>query len=311
MRICAPHRRSISSSLVGYKKKSNKCNLYGMIMNPNDFRFMRRGKQLFDLKREDVALLKPIRQRGTKTDHALLLLHGFTSSPAVYRYLIPQLHQYDALFCPALPGHADSITAFAQAKAKDWLECATQECDVLFKEYQKVDVLGLSLGGILACQLSAHFTFNHMFLLAPALKLQMNTHQNLKLLIALQKLGFCELRGRAGNLTTNEYAEISYRKIPIPALIELFTLINEYQWVTPNCPIDLFLGTHDSVVASKEVEKMFSHLPNTAIHWLTHSAHVLPLDNDLDMIVQCINQRTPGAKPSPLLGEEEMLATGI
>ncbi|QLZ67382.1 esterase [Legionella sp. PC1000] len=279
-------------------------------MNPNDFRFMRRGKQLFDLKREDFALLKPIRQLGTKQDRALLLLHGFTSSPAVYRYLIPQLNHYDALVCPVLPGHGDSIAAFAQATANDSLECVSQECDALFKEYQKVDVLGLSFGGILACQLSARFTFNHMFLLAPALKLQMNTHQYLKLLTALQKFGFCELRGRAGNLITNTYAEISYRKIPIPALIELFTLINEYQWVTPNCPIDLFLGTHDSVVASKEVEKMFSHLPNTTIHWLVNSAHVLPLDNDLDMIAQCINQRILEGKSSPLLGEE-MLVTGI
>ncbi|CAM2800569.1 alpha/beta fold hydrolase [Legionella anisa] len=283
---------------------------YGMIMNPNNFRFMRRGKQLFDLKREDFSLLKPIRQLGTKQDRALLLLHGFTSSPAVYRYLIPQLNHYDALVCPALPGHGDSIAAFAQATANDSLECVTQECDALFKQYQKVDVLGLSFGGILACQLSAHFTFNHMFLLAPAFKLQLNTHQNLKLLIALQKLGFCELRGRAGNLVTNKYAEISYRKIPIPALIELFTLINEYQWVSPNCPIDLFFGAHDIVVASKEVEKMFSHLPNTTIHWLANSAHVLPLDNDLDMIVQCINQRMLGEKSSPLLGEE-MLVTGI
>ncbi|WP_131795694.1 alpha/beta hydrolase [Fluoribacter gormanii] len=260
-------------------------------MNLNDFRYMRRGKQLFDLNKKDYTLLEPIRRRGAKTDRALLLLHGFTSSPAVYRYLIPKLNHYDAIVCPALPGHADSIAAFAQVKLTDWLECATQECEKLFKEYQKVDVLGLSLGGILACELSATFAFNHMFLLAPALKLQMNTYRNLQLLNVLKKLGFCELRGVAGNLATNKHAEISYRRIPIPALIELFTMIHEYQWITPNCPIDLFFGAHDIVVASKEVEKMFAHVPNTTIHWLANSAHVLPLDNDLDQIVQCINQR--------------------
>ncbi|CAM2873753.1 lipase [Legionella steigerwaltii] len=262
-----------------------------MIINQNDFRYMRRGKQLLDLKKEDLALLEPISQQGPKKDHALLLLHGFTSSPAVYRYLIPQLNHYDALVCPALPGHAESISAFAQAKAEDWLNWAMLECEALFKEYQKVDVLGLSLGGLLACKLSTTFTFNHMFLLAPALKLQMNINQNLKLLTLLKTLGFCELRGQAGNLCTNKYAEISFRRIPIPALIELFTLIREHLWVAPNSPIDLFLGTHDAVVASKEVERMFSHLPNTTIHWLANSAHVLPLDNDLDQIVQCVNQR--------------------
>ncbi|WP_454784934.1 alpha/beta hydrolase [Legionella sp. WA2024007413] len=271
-------------------------------MNLNDFRYMRRGKQLFDLNKEDYNLLKPIRRRGTKTDRALLLLHGFTSTPAVYRYLIPQLNHYDAIVCPALPGHAESIAAFAHTKVSDWIECATKECEQLFKEYQHVDALGLSLGGILACELSATFTFNHMFLLAPALKLQMNIYRNLQLLLVLKKLGFCELRGVAGNMETNKHAEISYRRIPIPVLIELFTMIREYQWITPNCPIDLFFGVHDIVVASKEVEQMFSHVPNTTIHWLANSAHVLPLDNDLDQIVQCINQRT-----SPNLNEKSSL----
>lgn len=260
-------------------------------MNHNDFRYMRCGKQLFDLKREDFSLLDPINQRGTKKERALLLFHGFTSSPAVYRYLIPQLKNYDALVCPALPGHAESITAFAKTKTTDWLSLAMRECESLFNEYQKVDVLGLSLGALLACKLSPHFSFHHMFLLAPALKLQMNINKNIRLLTVLKSLGFCELRGKAGNLVTNKHAEISYKRIPISTLIELFTLIREHQWVAPNCSVDLFLGAYDIVVASKHVEKMFSHLPNATIHWLVNSAHVLPLDNDLDQIVQCVNQR--------------------
>ena len=260
-------------------------------MNRNDFRYMLRGKQLADLKKEEFALLEPVNQHGTKKDRALLLLHGFTSTPAVYRYLIPQLKNYDALVCPALSGHAESIADFAKTKAADWLGGATQVCERLFNEYQKVDILGLSLGALLACQLSAHFKFNHMFLLAPALKLYMSMNKHLILLIALKKLGFCELRGQAGDLVGSKHLEISYRRMPIAALIELFILIRNYQWVAPHCPVDLFLGAHDFVVASKKIAQMFSSLPNATTHWLANSAHVLPLDNDLDQIVQCINQR--------------------
>lgn len=256
----------------------------------NDFRFMRRGKQLISVRKEDFSLLQPINQRGSKKERALLLFHGFTSSPAVYRYLIPQLKNYDALVCPVLPGHAESIAAFAQAKNEDWVRHATQECEALFQEYQKVDILGVSLGALLACKLSSNFQFNHMFLLAPALKLKMNMNRNKKLLTLLQNLGFCELRGMMGNIVSDKNTEISYRRIPITALIELFNLIEEHQWAPPTCPIDLFLGTHDIVVDSKEVEKMFAQVPNASIHWLKNSAHVLPLDNDLDQIVQCINE---------------------
>ncbi|KTD69618.1 lipase [Legionella steelei] len=284
------------------------------MMKQDDFRYMRRGKQLLDLNKDDLALLEPIYRRGPKKDRALLLIHGFTSSPAVYRYLIPQLNHYDALVCPVLPGHAESISAFAQVKAEDWFNCVMQECETLFKEYQKVDVLGLSLGGLLACKLSAKFTFNHMFLLAPALKLHMNIHKNLMILNLLKKLGFCEIRGQAGNLITNEHAEISYRKFPIPTLIEVFHFIREHHWIAPNCPVDLFLGTYDRVVASKEVERMFSSLPNTTIHWLTNSAHVLPLESDLEQITQCINRHMPHnskEQPSLLLMEKELRVNEI
>ncbi|MGL5743127.1 MAG: alpha/beta hydrolase [Legionella sp.] len=259
-------------------------------MNANDFRYMQQGKQVADLKKEDFSLLEPICLKGPKKERALLLLHGFMSSPAVYRYLIPQLTHYDELVCPQLTGHAESIAVFAQAKNTDWLNGATQECNTLFNEYKHVDIMGLSLGALLACKLSANFAFNRMFLLAPALKLHMNIKQNLMLLTALKKLGFCELRGSAGDLITRKYAEISFRKLPIAPIIELFTFISEHQWTAPNCPIDLFLGANDHVVASKQVEKMFSHLPNATIHWLSNSAHILPLDNDLDYIAQCVNQ---------------------
>ena len=260
-------------------------------MNLNDFRYMSHGKQVADLKKSDLLLLKPIDQRSTKTERVLLLLHGFTSTPAVFRYLIPQLKNYDALICPVLPGHAESIQAFTHIKANDWVLYTMQVCKDLFKEYTKVDVLGLSLGGLLTCKLSQHFSFNHMFLLAPALKLPMNITRNLKLLRILKYLGFCELRGMAGNILGN-YHELSYRKLPITTLMEVLTLIQEHQWVAPTCPIDLFLGAQDSVVSSKDVEELFSQQPNTNIHWLNNSAHVLPLDNDLEQIIQCINEKS-------------------
>ncbi|MGL6036951.1 MAG: alpha/beta hydrolase, partial [Legionella sp.] len=56
------------------------------------------------------------------------------------------------------------------------------------------------------------------------------------------------------------------------------------------------LGAHDQVVNSKKVEQLFSSLPNATIHWLSNSAHVLPLDNDLAQIIQCINAHASSSK---------------
>jgi len=258
-------------------------------MNNDDFRYMRRGKQLSGLTREEMTLLAPVNQCGSGSEKALLLLHGFSSSPAVFRCLIPKIKQYDAIVSPVLQGHAESIESFSLSKAEDWRNTAIRTCETLFSKYTKVDVLGLSLGGLLACELSQSFPVNHLFLLAPALRLKINISIMLKLAQILKCLGFSQLRNNAGNLLTNEQAEIAYRNLPLTAIIEMLTLAQNYQWVAPSCPIDLFLGTHDDVVDSAQVNELFKELPDTRIHWLKNSAHILPLDNDFNEIAECIN----------------------
>ena len=230
-----------------------------MLMNIDDFRYMWRGKPLHTLECEQANLLAPIDIRGKGTDRALLLLHGFASSPAVYRQLLPALTKYDAVVCPTLAGHAESIQAFSVVKACDWLSTAEQACSALMKDYQKVDVLGLSLGGLLACHLSQRFHLHHLYLLAPALALHMNVKRNLKLAHILHWLGFKYLRNRAGNLCSQLYSELAYRQIPITTVIEVLSLINEFQFVPPPCPTDVFLGYFDNIVNSTLVEKYFTN----------------------------------------------------
>jgi carboxylesterase len=258
-------------------------------MNKNDFWYMLRGKYVSDLKGNDFSLLNSINQQGKNTNHAVLLIHGYSSTPAVYRYLISQLKNYDAIICPALPGHATSIESLSQTKASDWLHYTMELCQDLFKKFTKIDIVGLSLGGLIACKLSELFAFNHIFLLAPALKLNMNVRAYLKLAITLQNLGFKEVRSAAGSLITDAHAEISYKRLPITSIIELFQFVLHYQWVAPSAPVDLFLGLYDKVVPSVQIEKLFHNVPNATIHWLNNSAHVLALDNDLRQIAACIN----------------------
>lgn len=256
----------------------------------NDFRYMRQGRQLRDLKSNEQSLLASYQKENDKKGQALLLLHGFSSSPAVYRTLIPQITHYDAIVCPALPGHAESIECFSQVTAKQWLDEVHQHYLALHNNYEKVDVIGLSLGGLLACELAKTCSINHLYLLAPALKLRMKVPLILAIARLACFLGFVHFRSAAGNILNTEETEISYRKLPVNTIIEMLKLVQSYQWQVPNCPVDLFLGAQDGVVNSQAVEELFLPLNNVRIHWLLNSAHVLPLDNDLNQIVTCINQ---------------------
>lgn len=260
-------------------------------MKAQDFSYMRRGKQVQPLLPDEVAFIAPLDRRGKKKENALLMLHGFSSTPAVYRDMLEHLDKkYDALVCPALPGHVESIECFAKATAADWLQSVEAISANLLHEYETLDVMGLSLGGLLAYEVSKKLPIHHLYLLAPAFALKTNPHAAKQLARCLYWLGFRQLRNRAGNLYTDNTFEIAYRQLPLTSIIEILNLISRFEWTPPNCPTDLFLGRFDEVVDSYQVEKYFKHSDNTTIHWLENSAHLLPIDGDVETIIACLNQ---------------------
>lgn len=261
-----------------------------MPINPNEFQYMHRGKVVGPLPVDEIQLLTPIHREGLQKHKALLLLHGFSSSPAVYRQLLPSLTMYDTIVCPVLPGHGDSIAAFSVVGAHDWMACAEQACEQLINRYEAVDVMGLSLGGLLASHLSQRFKLHHLFLLAPALSLCMNVPLTLFGARFLYKLGLRRIPNKAGNIYTEKYAELAYKQISVHAIIEILSWIQRFQWMPPTCPTDVLLGRHDEVVNSHKVAERFADLTNVSIHWLENSAHVLPLDGDIDQIIACLNK---------------------
>lgn len=257
-------------------------------MNIDDFRYMVRGRVTGVLPSAEAGLLLPFERVGPLRRRALLMLHGFSSSPAVFRRMTPELMMYDAVLCPLLSGHGESIDVFSEAHASDWLEQSVSLCERLITEYDEVHVMGMSLGGLLACHLAARFPVHHLYLLAPALSLCLNVPFALNGAKLLSALGLRRIRNRAGNLVSSAHPELAYRQVPLSAIIEILTLIRDFKGPLPNCPVDLFLGSKDTVVNSARVAAQFINCPNTKIHWLTHSAHVLPLDTDVDDILNCL-----------------------
>lgn len=261
-----------------------------MKLHQHDFRYMHQGKHLKALTIEDTAYLKELKKiNSPRHDTALLLLHGFSSSPAVYRALVPRLPNYDAIIVPTLPGHAENIQAFGEVSADKWLIAAEKICHELTHSYQRVDVMGLSLGGLIACHLSQVFSLHHLYLLAPALSLRLNTTITSIGIHLLKRLGFTAVRNFAGNIHRNEYSELAYRQLPLSTILTLMDLIKNFDFRSPACDTDLFLGAYDNVVHSDEVAKLFAGLPNVKTHWLKNSAHALPLDGDLSTIAACVN----------------------
>lgn len=106
-------------------------------------------------------------------DQALLMLHGFTSTPNMFK---PLAHELSANFgwevrCPLLPGHGTVSQSLDSISANDWIHFAEQEFESLLQRFPKIHLIGLSLGGTLCAHLAMKYPNNvsSLTLLAPAM----------------------------------------------------------------------------------------------------------------------------------------------
>jgi pimeloyl-ACP methyl ester carboxylesterase len=84
--------------------------------------------------------------------HAVLLLHGLSSSPLEMRYLGRFLHDEGFTVCaPVLNGYSAGTGGETM---EHWLDAATSEFDALAARFDRVSICGLSIGAALALALA-------------------------------------------------------------------------------------------------------------------------------------------------------------
>ncbi|WP_321840199.1 alpha/beta hydrolase [Paraburkholderia bannensis] len=83
--------------------------------------------------------------------HAVLLLHGLSSSPIELRYLARYLQNEGFTVCaPLIEGYS---AGSSEQTMEQWVESAAREFDALAARYERVSIIGLSIGGALAMRL--------------------------------------------------------------------------------------------------------------------------------------------------------------
>jgi carboxylesterase len=86
---------------------------------------------------------------GSKT--AVLMVHGILGSPAQFEDIARALHgQGYAVMAVLLPGHGGSAHTFAKAETADWQREVRRAVLLLRQRYQRVFIIGHSMGGLLA-----------------------------------------------------------------------------------------------------------------------------------------------------------------
>ncbi len=97
---------------------------------------------------------------------ALLCFHGLLSTKADFNTILPKLNTlYDTIACYDLPGHGYNTLKFNTLNIKKFV---LEAYDTLSHTHDEIDVMGYSMGGVIAAYLQSVRRVRRLVLLAPS-----------------------------------------------------------------------------------------------------------------------------------------------
>jgi carboxylesterase len=217
----------------------------------------------------------------------VLLLHGFTGSPASMRPMGEWLAERGlAVEGPRLPGHGTSIDDLARVSWQDWEREAEDALDELSARCTSVVVAGLSMGGGLALRLGAKHPdrIRGIVVVNPYV-------QDSRLAAAPVARLFMRTRKGVGNdIKRPGQDEVCYERIPVVALVTLAKLLKAAEADLPSMtlPLLLFSSVDDHVVKPSNSTLVMARVGSTNKEMvrLANSYHVATLDYDAEAICE-------------------------
>jgi len=225
---------------------------------------------------------------------ALLLVHGFADTPAVFRGLADALAAR-GLTCRAmrLPGAGEPLATAARQNPATWLAAVRAEAAALRAAHRRVWLAGHSMGGALAllAQLDDPATADGLVLLAPLIAVSPARAPllppRLWFRIAHAALPFSRTFEScfAVNVLTRDGDAIAYtrdRFIPFATYSGLFRLTDRLRGRGPNLRAPLFaaLAAGDRVVDAGAARAWLDtcRAPRRRIETLDDCGHAIPLE---------------------------------
>jgi esterase/lipase len=220
-------------------------------------RFQRERYREINSQQTQTADASPFLLKSTKRKApAVLLIHGFLSSPAELRSLGERLHAAGChVLGVRLKGHGTSPWDLRERNWHEWKESVARGYDIVKALSQSVHIVGFSTGGLLALEHAAN---------KPQQRIKTVTSVCAPVDFHNKNMVFVPLMHHANKLvswvnsegimpfTPNEpeNPEVNYQHIPLRALYQLTQFIHHLRatTLTINARVFLYQGNRDPVV---------------------------------------------------------------
>jgi carboxylesterase len=219
----------------------------------------------------------------------VLVLHGFTGSPASVRPWAEHLHAAGcAVSVPRLPGHGTRWQDLNRTTYADWYAEAETALEKLASECDQVVVAGLSMGGCLALDLAERRgrEVTGLVLVNPIV----NSERRDVRLLPLLKYVVPALPGVRNDIKKPDADEVGYPRTPLRAAHSLFQAIRVVRGRLPEVtqPLLLFRSRTDRVVDPSSGRIILSTVSSRDLEErvLEDSYHVATLDYDAPAVFE-------------------------
>lgn len=214
---------------------------------------------------------------------AALVLHGFTGNPHSMRAVAQRLAASGlTVTLPLLPGHGTVLADLVPMRFDDWTAAAEEQYASLAARCERVAVVGLSMGGTLACWLAVrHPEIRGLGLVNPAIKPPGDELR--RAARDLLESGTEIAPGIGSDIADPEAVEVSFDGTPLAAALSLFegleALSRELDRIA--CPVLLLSSRQDHVVSPTDGDLLAASVSGPCERvWLERSYHVATLDYD-------------------------------
>jgi carboxylesterase len=227
--------------------------------------------------------------KGSNKNIGVLLVHGFTGSPASMRPWAEYLNQRGyTVMVPLLPGHGTKAEDLNLVKWQEWPAKVESELNALLQSCEKVFICGLSMGGGTTLNIATRYSrqLAGIILVNPMIHVKLVPHQLAWIISRFQKM-----RDSVGDdIKRPGITEYGYDSLPAVGVYQLLKMLSytRKRLHDVTAPLQLFHSVDDHTLPVSNTEIIMKGVGSREKQRieLVNSYHVATLDYDAEIIFE-------------------------